>query len=332
MEYESLGDGLYNLTAATLTSQTPGGAEGIVYVPLNSSLFTVPSLLLAEFNTAQVSAYEVDANGDPESSTRTAFVTGVSEAQGAVIDPLTGDFLFTEFVMNQIVQVQGFAIPPPPPPVHLSSSSSSSSSTASSSSMILTSSSSSLTLSPPTPSSSSSSPVPGGVVGDPQFMGLRGQSFQVHGMDGAVYNLIVDNGLFVNARFGFRASGRCPAVPEPSNCWSHPGSYLDEVGVVTAGGSKLRVASGSWSEGFRFVALNGVNLSVGTHTTVCTRKIHTCLCTQPNAPSSLAESTIPPTHILHTCICACMDVENAVTERRSAGGGGRTMRHKKQAL
>ena len=97
-------------------------------------------------------------------------------------------------------------------------------------------------------------------------MGLRGQSFQVHGIDGVVYNLVVDNGLFVNARFGFRASGRCPAVPEPTNCWSHPGSYLDEVGVVTAGGDKLHVASGGWNEGFRFVDLNGVNLSVGTHT------------------------------------------------------------------
>ena len=98
-------------------------------------------------------------------------------------------------------------------------------------------------------------------------MGLRGQSFQVHGIDGAVYNLIADHGLLVNARFRFRASGRCPAVTEPTNCWSHPGSYLDEVGVVTAGGDKLHVASGSWNEGFSFVALNGVNLSVGTHST-----------------------------------------------------------------
>ena len=27
-----------------------------------------------------------------------------------------------------------------------------------------------------------------GTIGDPQFVGLRGQQYQVHGMDGAVYN------------------------------------------------------------------------------------------------------------------------------------------------
>ena len=42
-----------------------------------------------------------------------------------------------------------------------------------------------------------------GVVGDPQFTGLRGQSYQVHGIDGAVYNLITSPQLHVNARFVF---------------------------------------------------------------------------------------------------------------------------------
>ena len=97
-------------------------------------------------------------------------------------------------------------------------------------------------------------------------MGLRGQSFQVHGMDGAVYNLIADKGLVVNARFRFLASGRCPSIREPKNCWSHPGSYLGEVGVATSAGDELKVSSGGWNEGFSFVALNGVNLSAGAHT------------------------------------------------------------------
>ena len=159
-----------------------------------------------------------------------------------------------------------------------SSSSSSLPSSSSSSSSLSSSSSSSSSSSPPPLSSLSSSSTPplplstsssriAGVLGDPQFMGLRGQSFQVHGIDGAVYNLIADHGLFVNARFGFRSSGRCPAVPEPSNCWSHAGSYLDEVGVVTPDGDKLHLTSGGWNEGFSFVTLNGANLSVGTHAT-----------------------------------------------------------------
>ena len=41
------------------------------------------------------------------------------------------------------------------------------------------------------------------VTGDPQFVGLRGQSFQVHGVDGAVYNIISDASMQLNSRFTF---------------------------------------------------------------------------------------------------------------------------------
>ena len=44
-----------------------------------------------------VSSYEVDANGDPIPSTRRTFIDGVTGAQGAAIDPLTGDFLFSTY-------------------------------------------------------------------------------------------------------------------------------------------------------------------------------------------------------------------------------------------
>ncbi len=36
-----------------------------------------------------------------------------------------------------------------------------------------------------------------------EFVGLSGQSFQVHGMDGAVYALISDENMQLNARFAF---------------------------------------------------------------------------------------------------------------------------------
>ena len=112
----------------------------------------------------------------------------------------------------------------------------------------------------------SSSTAAARVIGDPQFMGLRGQSFQVHGIDGAVYNLIVDHGMMLNARFRYLSAGRCAAFPGASNCWSHPGSYLGEIGVVSAGGAKLHVMSGSWQHGFDSVTLDGVVLSVGANT------------------------------------------------------------------
>ena len=116
-------------------------------------------------------------------------------------------------------------------------------------------------------SSGGSSTALAGVVGDPQFVGLRGQSYQVHGIDGAVYNLIIDRGgMLVNARFTYRSFGRCPDLPQPTNCWSHPGSYLGEVGVLGAGGaSGLHVVSGGWDTGFGNVTLDGALLSVGTN-------------------------------------------------------------------
>ena len=108
------------------------------------------------------------------------------------------------------------------------------------------------------------------VLGDPQFVGLCGQSFQVHGIDGEVYNLIVERGeagrgpLLVNSRFRFLSSGRCPAVEQPNKCWSHPGSYLGELGVVSPAGGRLHVASGSWESGFGALTLNGRELTVGS--------------------------------------------------------------------
>ena len=145
-------------------------------------------------------------------------------------------------------------------------------------------------LPPPLSSSSSSSTAPVSVLGDPQFVGLRGQSFQVHGIDGEVYSLIVDRvpldgsvggdggvsartattpayGLeLVNSRFVFLTGGRCPPTTAITTaCWSHPGSYLGEVGVVSAGGgARLRVVSGAWDVGFSRVELNGAVLSIGS--------------------------------------------------------------------
>ena len=50
--------------------------------------------------------------------------------------------------------------------------------------------------------------TPPGVRGDPMFAGLRGQQYQVHGMDRAVYNLISDQYTQVNSRFVFLSGPR----------------------------------------------------------------------------------------------------------------------------
>ena len=104
-----------------------------------------------------------------------------------------------------------------------------------------------------------------GVLGDPQFIGLAGQSFQVHGIDGQVYSLIIDDVFHLNARFVFLSQGQCP--PKSSNgqnpCWSHPGSYLGELGLRTVDGHALVVVSGPASAGFASVTLDERVLVVG---------------------------------------------------------------------
>lgn len=103
------------------------------------------------------------------------------------------------------------------------------------------------------------------VSGDPQFVGLRGQSYQVHGIDGGVYNLVSSADSQVNARFVFLDHGKCPifdGIPA-SNCWAHPGSYLGTIGIqqrVDDHINQLEIVSGSAKQGFASVKLNGVEM------------------------------------------------------------------------
>jgi hypothetical protein len=97
-----------------------GGPEGIVYVPAGSPQFGPPSLLVSEYSAGNVAAYRVDGNGDPVIASRRTFIGGLSGAEGALLDPLTGDFLFSTFGgAGRVIVVRGFAAPPPqlPPPV-----------------------------------------------------------------------------------------------------------------------------------------------------------------------------------------------------------------------
>jgi hypothetical protein len=110
------GTGLFNVASVTPvpTSNLPGGPEGFVYVPFGSPVFgSTPTMLLAEYSANQVTAYDLNATGDPIVSTRRTFVTGLTGAEGAFIDPVTGDFLFTTFGGgDRVIVVQGF-VPPP---------------------------------------------------------------------------------------------------------------------------------------------------------------------------------------------------------------------------
>jgi hypothetical protein len=109
---------------------------------------------------------------------------------------------------------------------------------------------------------------PMSIVGDPQFVGLRGQSYQVHGIDGAVYNIISEQNTQVNSRFVFLTEGACPTIngQKDVNCWSHPGSYLGEISFQAIVDGKLHaalVSAGSAKKGFSSVQMDGKALKVG---------------------------------------------------------------------
>jgi hypothetical protein len=112
------------------------------------------------------------------------------------------------------------------------------------------------------------------IKGDPQFVGLRGQSYQIHGIDGEVYNIISGSTYQLNSRFAYLTGPRpCPAMPstgkKSSACWTHPGSYLGELGLkIRDTGLEVFVSAGPASTGFSDVTVNGKSISVGESTNV----------------------------------------------------------------
>ena len=106
--------GLYQLATATMTVTLPNGSGGFAYVPAGSALFARPSVVVAEWSNS-VSAFEVDASGDPIITTRRPFLTNLSLAWGAYFEPVTGDYMFPTWGSNRLIIVQGFVAPPPPP-------------------------------------------------------------------------------------------------------------------------------------------------------------------------------------------------------------------------
>jgi hypothetical protein len=115
--YSPDGAGTYNLDSATYINSYPGGPEGFIYVPHGSALFPGNNLLMAEYSAGTVGAYQVDSNGDPILGSRQDFILGLTGAEGAFIDPITGDFLFSTFGsgLDSIYEIQGFQPTVPEP-------------------------------------------------------------------------------------------------------------------------------------------------------------------------------------------------------------------------
>lgn len=109
------GDGLHAFgapTAAVDVLGTATGPEGIAYVPLGSAAFPVPSLVVSAYGLNKVVAFEVGPDGLPNTATARDMVIGLTGAEGAWIDPLTGDYLFSTFGGGSgVVRVSGFELP-----------------------------------------------------------------------------------------------------------------------------------------------------------------------------------------------------------------------------
>lgn len=106
------GSGTYDISSVSASVPVTGGPEGIVYIKGGSTGFANDSVLIAEWSAGRVGAYEIDANGDPMLETRRDFMSSLTGAEGAVIDPMTGDFLFSTFGGgNQVLVVSGFDVP-----------------------------------------------------------------------------------------------------------------------------------------------------------------------------------------------------------------------------
>ena len=118
----------------------------------------------------------------------------------------------------------------------------------------------------------------GTVLGDPSFSGFHGQApYQVHGIPGEVFNVLTAASLQVNALFTFldrgdaltsaemvaarqRHSTTALPVTQP---WSHPGTYLSQLGI-RVGNLSLLLEAGSYEEGIRAARLlSGEGLEVG---------------------------------------------------------------------
>jgi len=121
------GSGTFDLVSATQVDldlstgaidPLPGGPEGFVYISDDNAGFSVDSMLVSDYSADRVSAYQLDGDGNPLVSTRQDFLTDLDGAEGAFIDPLTGDFLFSTFGGgNRVIRVDGFIAPPAVVPV-----------------------------------------------------------------------------------------------------------------------------------------------------------------------------------------------------------------------
>src|SRR5262249_47565344 len=70
--------GTYDVARPVAGTTIQGGVEGFLYLAPGSPLFyDFKSMLVCEYGTGGIYAYDVDASGDPDPTTRRAFMLGI---------------------------------------------------------------------------------------------------------------------------------------------------------------------------------------------------------------------------------------------------------------
>lgn len=91
------GNGTFDIAVSPNPVNLGGGLEGIAYVKGGTPGFSTDSVLVCDYTSGQVTAYEIDGNGDPIPASTRVFIGELAGAEGATVDPVTGDFLFSTF-------------------------------------------------------------------------------------------------------------------------------------------------------------------------------------------------------------------------------------------
>ena len=103
---------LSNQIAEVSVFGVASGPEGIAYIPSGSATFPNLSMAISSYSNGTVVVFEVGDYGLPIPSSAREMVTGLTGAEGALIDPLTGDFLFSTFGGgNKVIRISGFEKP-----------------------------------------------------------------------------------------------------------------------------------------------------------------------------------------------------------------------------
>lgn len=113
--YTINGQGLYvlgNKTHEVSVSGLASGPEGIAYIPQGSAGFPNLSMVVSSYGMDKVVVFDVGGEGLPDPATARDMVTGLNGAEGALIDPVTGDFLFSTFGGgDKVIRITGFTAP-----------------------------------------------------------------------------------------------------------------------------------------------------------------------------------------------------------------------------